>query len=56
MDSAIARQGNDRAADKVAESDVFENELLEALSDGDTAIASSEVPAICWPCTHAGQP
>ena len=56
MDFAIAIQGDERGADKGGQSDAFEDELLEALSDEDTALASSEVPASCWPCTHAGQP
>ena len=56
MNFAIALQGGERSADKGGQSDAFEEELLEALSDGDTALASFEVPASCWPCMHAGQP
>ena len=48
MDSLAARLLSARAAEEEAEEIAFDDQLLEALSEGDTGTASPEVPKIRW--------
>ena len=46
MDISVAESRSIRTAEEEAELDAFDDELLEALSEGDPDLASPEVPTI----------
>ena len=48
MDNLAARLLSARAAEEEAEVNAFDDELLEALSEGDTGSASPKVPNTRW--------
>ena len=46
MDTSVAETWSTRTAEEEADLDAFDDELLEALSEGDPDLASPEVPTI----------